>query len=59
MGVDALVLIAPTAVPTWRQDETAPRVLVGGADLAVFPDETLMGRVLLLVAPDVSIRYEF
>jgi PEGA domain len=59
VGLDALVIVSPGLAPMWKRDAAAPRVKTGKTGLAVFPAQALMNGVMVLVAPEVSIRYEF
>jgi len=58
-GIDALILVSPQSVPTWSNADPTSRVRAGSTGQAVFPEQPLMGSVLVFVAPEVSLRYEF
>ena len=51
-----VVALAPVGSPSWSAKDTG--VLTSGGDLAYFPSNELTGRLLLLVAPLLSGRFE-
>ena len=56
-GVQALFLIA-ISKPRWGADENPPLV-VPGDGFSTYPDEALVGDLMVVVAPSVGARYTF
>ena len=55
-GVQAMVLIA-LSQPKWVGDQK--QVLAGGDGSGTFPDETLTGKTIVVIAPGLGARYAF
>lgn len=58
-GIDAMVFLWPGSVPMWSDDDIRSYVRAADRGLAAFSAEPLMNNHLLVVAPSVSVRYEF
>lgn len=58
-GIDAMVLFWPGAVPTWSPNDLGSYVRKPNQELAAFEKASLMNNNLVMIAPSVTVRYEF